>query len=409
MSLENSESLFQPYDPDNVADPYPMYARMREEQPLYRWEEGHCWVATRYDDVSSLLKDSRFTPDTREWNYYQGDEKLPEEVRRYNAKGLFQLDASGHARVRKLISPVFTPRRAAAREPLIQQVVDELLEQAGAAERDVIDLVPTLAEPMPMQVIRRILGIPAEHDEAFRSWGQKTILLTFPGMIGPEEYERVAQQLPAGYALLREAIAQRRAEPSDDLLSALIHARDEDDRLDEEELISLVSGLIIAGSETTVHLVCRCVINLMERPEVQAEVRADLERLPAFIEEVLRCDNFGVGGMPRYALEDVEIRGTMVPKGEMIMCIIGAAMHDPSVYPQPKSFDMDRNSVPNISFGRGPHFCLGAHLARSEAKTALTTLLTRFPVLEAAGEYAYTPHPIIRSISTLPVRLRPES
>ncbi|MCA9711623.1 MAG: cytochrome P450, partial [Myxococcales bacterium] len=375
--------VYQPHDPANIADPYPAFARLRAEQPVYYWEQGRSWMLTGYDDVVALLKDPRFTTDARAWQYFQDAQGIPEEVRRYFAKGLFQLDAEGHARVRKLVAPVFTPRRAAAREPMIQQVVDELLERADAEGRGVIDLVPDLADPLPLQVIRRILGISAEHDPAFRAWSLDTIRMVFPGMVPVEELEAAGQRMPAGYALVRSIIEERRAHPGDDLLSAMIQARDEDDRLDEEELVALVTGLVIAGSETTVHLVGRCVINLIRHPEVQARVRADLELLPAFVEEVLRNDNFGLGGVVRYAREDAEVGGTRIAKGEMVSCMLGAAMHDASVFSDPERFDLDRDSTPNISFGRGPHFCLGAHLARTEARVAVQTLLTRFPVLES--------------------------
>ncbi len=403
-----TESLYEPHHPDNVADPYGMYARMRTEDPVHYWETGRHWVLTRYDDIVPLLKDSRFTTDIRAWSYYQDSGAVPEEVKRYSAKGLFQLDAAGHARVRKLVSPVFTPRRAAAREPLIQQVVDELLDAAKVEERGTIDLIPEFAEPMPLQVVRRILGISAEHDEKFRSWSLDTIRMVFPGMIPPEEYAAAMSRIPSGYALMRDIIAERRTNLGDDLLSAMIQARDEDDRLDEEELVALVTALVLAGSETTVHLIGRCAINLIRHPDVQAKVRADPELIPAFIEEVLRNDNFGMGGIVRYALEDVTIGDKSIAKGEMVSCLLAAAMHDDSVFPDPKTFDLERDTVPNITFGRGPHFCLGAHLARAEARVALQTLLSRFPVLESAGEFRYAQHPIIRALSTLPIRLMPQ-
>jgi cytochrome P450 enzyme len=394
---------FDPSDPAYLANPYPTYRRLRTEAPVYWWDRGHMWLLSRHADVESALKDPRMSVDIRKWRFHQDGEGMPEMVREIAEHGLFQVSRADHTRIRKLVAPSFTPRAIEQREGLVQKVVDELLADVGDA--DVIDLVTQLAEPLPIRVISQILGIPEEHDDTFREWGHKLIQITFP-ILPREERIEVAKQLPAGYQLLERIIEERRTHPGDDLLSSLIHAQEQDDKLSSIELLSLVAGLVTAGSETTVHLVAFAVLELLRHPDVLARVRGDLELLPSVIAEVLRHDNFGAMGTTRYALEDVEIRGQAIPKGDMIMLLLGASMHDEDVWPDAERFDIERSPVANVSFGRGAHFCLGAHLARSEARLAVQALLTRYPELALAGEPTYRPHPLIRHMTSLPVRLR---
>lgn len=389
-----------PRDPAFLANPYPVLRRLREEAPIHWWEEGRMWMLTRYADIESTLKDPRFTVDIRAWrlNDERGQESMPVEFKEMFEHGLFQVSRADHTRIRKLVAPSFTPRAAARQEGMIQEVVDELL--AGVQDRDVVEFVQEFAEPMPIRVIARILGIPREHDEAFREWGQNLVKLTFP-LLPPEARQAVVQRFPEGWHLLGELIEERRRHPGDDLLSSLLAAHEEGDKLSSVELRSLVGGLITAGSETTVHLLAYALLALLRRPETLARVRADLDLLPGTIEEVLRHDNFGLFGVPRYALERVTMHGTTIERGDMVMCVVNSAMHDRSVWPDAERFDIDRDPTLNLSFGRGAHFCLGAHLARAEARVALRTLLTRFPALSLAGEPSYHPHPFIRQVSYL--------
>jgi cytochrome P450 enzyme len=396
--------VFNPSDPAYLADPYPIYRRLRHEAPVYWWEQGHMWLLSRHSDIEATLKDPRFSVDVRDWSLHRDEEGIPAKLDEINEHGLFQVGRTDHTRIRKLVAPSFTPRAIEKREGLIQQIIDDLL--VGVGEADVIDLVPQLAEPLPIRVISEVLGIPPEHDVTFREWGHKLVQITFP-VLPVDERVALAQQVPGGFELLERLIEERRANPGDDLLSSLILAQEQGDRLTSLELLSLVGGLVTAGSETTVHLVAFAVLELLRHPEVLAKVQGDLELLTRVIEEVLRHDNFGALGTPRYPLEDVELRGQSIPKGDMVMCLLGAAMHDEEVWPDAARFDIDREPAFNLSFGRGAHFCLGAHLARAEARLAVRTLLTRYPRLRLAGEPTYRPHPLLRHMTSLPLRLRP--
>lgn len=401
--MSNEALVFNPSDPAFIADPYPTFRRLRNEAPVYWWQWGRMWLLSRYTDVEATLKDPRFTTDLRSWSLYQEQQDLPAKLVEVSERSVVQVSREDHTRIRKLVTPSFTPRAVEKRAALVQQVIDELL--ADVDETEVFDLVQRFAEELPIRVISRILGIPSEHDATFRSWGQALIQVSIPVLPLAERVE-LAQQIPAGFELLERVIEQRRASPTDDLLSSLIHAQEEGHRLDATELLSLVGGLITAGSETTVHLLAFAVLELLRHPDALTRVRNDHALLPGAIEEVLRHDNFGkTGAIPRFALEDVEIRGQVIPKGDMVMCLIGAAMHDETVWPDAERFDIDRDATPNLSFGRGAHFCMGAHLARIETRVALETLLTRYPEMSLAGEPQYRDHPFIRYMSTLPLRL----
>lgn len=396
--------VIDPSDLAFIADPYPVFRRLRNESPVHWWEHGHMWMLSRYADVESTLKDPRFTPDVRQWRFHQaqGRDQMPPELVDFYKYGLFEVGRADHTRIRKLVTPTVGPRAVVQREGMIQEVVDELLDAVAGAES--FDLLPTLASPLPIRVISRLLGIPPEHDAEFRQWGQEVVQFSFP-LLPPEEQYVLMQRFPSGARLLGRIVEERRAQPGDDLLSGFIQAQEQGDRLSSEELVSLVGALIVAGSETTVHLTVFCVNQLLRRPDVLARVRADLDLLPGFIEEVLRFDNFGGLGIPRYALEPVEIRGQAIAKGDMLMLLLGAAMHDQEVWPDAERFDIDRDATPNVSFGRGAHFCLGVHLARAEVRVALRTLLTRYPKLELEAEPTFVPHPFIRQMASLRVRV----
>jgi cytochrome P450 enzyme len=396
--------VIDPSDLAFIADPYPVFRRLRRESPVHWWEHGHMWMLSRYADVESTLKDPRFTPDVRQWRFHQaqGRDQMPPELVDFYKYGLFEVGRTDHTRIRKLVTPAVGPRAVVAREGMIQEVVDELLD--AVAGEETFDVLSALASPLPIRVISRLLGIPPEHDAEFRQWGQEVVQFSFP-LLPPAEQYALMQKFPTGARLLMRIIEERRAQPGDDLLSSFIQAQEEGDRLSAGELVSLVGALIVAGSETTVHLTAFCVKQLLGRPDVLARVRADLDLLPGFIEEVLRFDNFGGLGIPRYALEPVEIRGQAIAKGDMLMLLLGAAMHDQEVWPDAERFDIDRDATPNVSFGRGAHFCLGVHLARAEVRVALRTLLTRYPRLELEAEPTFVPHPFIRQMASLRVRV----
>lgn len=406
--MTDAPLIFNPGDPAFVADPYPLFRRLRSEAPLYWWERGRMWLLTKHAEVEATLKSPRFSSDTRDWRFHRAQlgEELPPEVAEYFQHRLFHLSSADHTRVRKIVAGSFTPRAAAQREALVQEVVDELLRGLDPGEG--FDFIAAFADQLPVRVIGRMLGIPPRYEPQFREWSDALIRITLP-MLPPEQHSATLRQLVPGFALIRQVIDERRRQPSDDLLSSLIAAQEQGDRLSVGELSALVGALVTGGSETTMHLLAFGLLELLRHRDVMARVIADPALLAGVVEETLRHDNFGTMGVPRYALEDVDVRGQRIVKGDMVMCMLGAAMHDEDVWPDAERFDIERDPVRNLSFGRGPHFCLGVHLARLEARVALRTLLARFPNLELTEPPSFRPHPFLRMIQSLPLRVRPDA
>ena len=407
-SLDNDAAIiFDPMSRAFTEDPQSFYAAMRERAPVYYWPEGRAWVLTRYDDIDAMLRDARFSTDHRRWRHntqpiYAHEPELANIIE----KNLFLAPAQDHQRIRKLVAPSFSSRAIARLERQIRAIVDDLLAQASADSRDVIDIATAVAEPMPIRVISSMLGIPPEHDECFRRWGTSILQVGFP-LQPPERIAATVAEAARGLPVLREIIAERRRNLGDDMLSQLIQTQEAGERLSEDELISLVMVMIAAGSETTVHLITFAVYNLLRHADQRGLVQEDPSLLDNAIEEVLRYDSFAKGGVTRFALQDVSIRGQRIASGDMIFGYLGAALHDPDVWPDAGRFDVTRDPVANLSFGRGAHYCLGAHLARLEGRVALATLFERFPDMQLAGPPGYDfYHPILRRMSSLPVRPR---
>jgi cytochrome P450 len=286
----------------------------------------------------------------------------------------------------------------------VQRVVDATLSEA--IRGDALDVRRDLAEWLPLRVIADMLAIPATHEATFRAFSAAVISAANP-WLAPEALLRAATVANAGRAALLEVIEARRGNLGDDLLSDLIRAEEAGDRLSSVELVSLIAGLVVAGSDTTVHALCFAVLDLLRHPEAWRAVVADRSLLRNAIEETLRHEPFGkFGAIPRYALEDTEIRSTLIPRGELAMPVIAATARDPSVYPDPDAFDLRRTLSSTLVFGVGPHVCLGVALARLELEVALGTLIERFPSMRLIDETpAFRPNPQMRDMESLRVAL----
>jgi cytochrome P450 len=284
--------------------------------------------------------------------------------------------------------------------PRIQAIADELLDAVEA--RGEMDLSAEYAFPLPITVIAELLGVPNQDQDRFKEWSDAII----SPAVGPEESERFFAQMGAFVEYLTEFFAARRAEPKDDLVSALLAARDEQDALSEEELFGTVVLLIVAGHETTVGLIGNAVRALLANPDQLALVRADPSLLRGAIEEALRFEGPVERALNRWAAADVDLGGKAIRRGELVIAILGAADRDPARFPEPDRFDVRREGTKHLAFGRGSHFCLGAPLARLEAEIALETLFRRLPGLHLAAapeEPAWRPTPGFRRLVSLPV------
>jgi cytochrome P450 enzyme len=396
--------VFNPEDPAYIEDPYPTYRRLREEAPRYHWAAADAWIVSRYDEVQAVMRDRRLTLSRSAWEHTPPpvEGAVPDAFQRLMARMLFQLSEKDHTRVRKLASPAFTPRAIESMRGHTERIVDDAL--ARCESRSEIDIVADLAEQVPLRVIGAVLGIPPRFEAKFRAFAGAMVELINP-WLPPEQAGRALALIPDGLALLEELVAERRRTPSADLLSTLIHHEEEGERLTTEELLSLVGAIIIAGAETTTHLISFAVWNLLRDPEQLAILRAEPGLLRNALEEVLRFDSFGKLGNPRYALEPYPLGDVTLRPGQMIIALMPAALRDPDIFPDPDRFDIRRDTSRSISFGLGAHYCMGAALARLEGEVTIGRLLHAFPRLALAAPPTYAPHVSMRCMSHLPVRL----
>ncbi|MDI2125798.1 cytochrome P450 [Yinghuangia seranimata] len=362
------------------------------------------WLASRYDDILTVLGDPRFSrrPDI------PGAPRLVAAYDGTMVKDMIvAMDAPEHTRIRRIVQGAFTPRRIRTWQPRVQAVADDLLDAFAASPGRTGDIYEGFALPLPIRIISELLGIPEADAASFRRWTEMGLSLT---RWTREELVAAHREYIAYVATL---IAERRAAPpvSDeddaDLLDALVSARDDDDRLSETELVNLVRALISAGHETTATVFSRGLYTLLTHPEQLALLRAEPERLNDAVEEILRFVPPGSGGTPRIVTTELELGGVTVRPGEGVVAPFGVANRDPARFPDPDRFDITRDPAGHIAFGHGPHHCLGVHLARLELRTAFETVLRRLPDLELAvpaSELAWSEGLRVLKLQALPVR-----
>ena len=377
---------YNPFAPGMLGNPYEMYRALRENDPIHRSEMMESWVLTRYDDIDKVLTDNRFSADrTRARTRFA--QMLEEQQAQYgpmsNAQTMLTSDPPDHTRLRKLVSKAFTPRAVLDLRPRIQDIVDYLLAEAG--ERGEFDIIHDLAYPLPVIVIAEMLGVPPEDRHRFKHWSD-TVVATLGGPFTPPEViaaARVAIDELAEY--IGHVIAERRAEPREDLISGLVAAEEGGQVLSEEEIFATCILLLIAGNETTTNLIGTSMLALFRNPEQMERLRKDLSLMPSAVEELLRYAGpvHGTGRVPK---EDIEIAGHVFHEGEMVFTLLAAGNRDPNHYPDPDKLDVARNPTDHLALGDGIHFCLGAPLARAEAQSAIGTLLDRFPRLHLLDE-----------------------
>jgi cytochrome P450 len=403
--------VWDPYDPAWVSDPYAVYRELRRSNPVHRNALGF-WVFTRHADCLAILRDRRSSSDGRNVDqsafreFRAGDipaQDGPESMLAEMAPFLFR-DPPDHTRLRGLVQKAFTPRVVEGLRPRLQEICDGLLDDA--LERGEVDLVADYAYPLPVQIIVEMLGVPAEDHEQFRVWSHALARGLDPDFLLPPE--AVQQRLGAILSFVQyfaSLIEDRRKRPGDDLLTRLIQAEEQGDALTQGELLSTCILLLVAGHETTVNLISGGALTLMERPDQLALVRDDPAVIRSAVEEMLRfvCPVQLTG---RVALEDMEIAGAPITKGEFSMLLIGSANRDPAVFADPETFDVTRSDNNHLGFGFGIHHCLGAPLARLEAQIALPTLLRRARRLERNSDaLVYKENIVLRGLESLPVRI----
>lgn len=394
--------LFNPFSPEFLRNPYPSFELLRENQPLMKTPLGF-WVASRYADVQMILKDRRFGKGFEErMKMRNGDDVFDNPVYANMRTWMLVQDPPDHSRLRGLVSKAFTARRIEGLRPQIQTLVDELLDRV--APRGRMDFIKDFAYPLPVNVICDMLGIPPEDRSHFEFGSKISGRLIDPTPVSDEELQDIGDGFARQEAYFRDLFARRRAEPQDDLTTVLVQAEEAGERLTEAELVGNVILLFGAGHETTVNLLGNGLLALLQNPEEYAKLRDNPDLVPGAIEEMLRFDS-SVQMTGRTAMEDVEINGVAIPKGDHIVNLLGSANRDGAAFDAPESFRVDRKDVRPTSFGGGIHFCLGAQLARVEADIAFRSLLARLPDLrlEKPDEPEWRPTFTLRGLTGLPV------
>ncbi|PNY81234.1 cytochrome P450 [Deinococcus koreensis] len=381
------------FAPDILADPYPMYADLRARSGAF-WQahpqgEGGMWMFTRHADVEQVLKDTRLTKDASRVRDV-GAQAMPGHM--------LDRDPPDHTRMRKLVAHAFTPRVIEEQEGHIRDIARTLLEQVAPGEP--FEAMTGYAMPLPVIVIAELLGVPPEDRELFRRWSGDFIDGGDFATATPESAARAQQGIMALGQYFGELVETRRAQPRDDLISHLVRAEDELGALRPGELVSNCLLLVIAGHETTVNLIGNGLKALLDHPQELERLRAQPALMPGAIEEMLRYDPPVQRALFRAALEDVEIGGQHVGQGEQVSAIIGAANRDPAAFVEPDRFDIGRSPNRHLSFGRGLHFCLGAPLAKLEARVAFEEVLKVFPRMELKS-FTRRPSTMFRGLGEL--------
>jgi cytochrome P450 len=395
---------FAPTDVEFIADPYRDYDELRRTAPVLYDEATDHWLISRYADVDALLRDRRFgrtylhtathdemgRPAPPDWHAPFWD--------LINA-GILDMEPPDHTRVRRLVAKAFTPRFVESLRPRVHAVFDRLLDQvAGAGE---FDMLPMLAEPLPVIVIAEMLGVPEADHHLLRPWSADIVKMY--ELHPSESAQRDAVRASLEFSAYLRGLAQdRRSDPGEDLISGLVHVIDEGEMLTEDELVGTCVLLLNAGHEATVNATLLGWWALFRHPDRLKELREDPDLLPTAIEELLRFQT-PLPMFERWVLEPFELHGVEIPKGAELGLLFDSANRDPEVFEEPDDLRVDRKPNPHLTFGAGIHFCLGAPLGRMELQISFDTLLRRFPNLELVEEPRFRPNYVIRGLEGLRV------
>jgi cytochrome P450 len=404
MTTTSGEPLvFNPFDPALRSNPYPVYNRFREEDPVHQSPLGII-VLSRWADCAGILRHPRVSSDNRK------AEGWAEEARAQGidpdaevSRPFLFMDPPDHTRLRGLVNKAFTPRTVERLRPRAEALVKELIDaRIGSGE---IDIIEDLAYPLPVTIISEMLGVPPEDRETFKEWSKEFARALDPDeVLPPETIERRQKAGEEFSEFFRRLIEKRRAEPQDDLVSELVAAEDAGNKLTEQELITTCILLLIAGHETTVNLIGNGMLTLLRHPDQLAMLRDDPSLAKTAVEEVLRYDP-PVQLTGRIALEDITLEsGAVIPKGKQAVLLLGAANRDPAQFADPERVDITREDNRHLAFGMGIHFCLGAPLARVEGQIALAELARRLrnPRL-MTDPPPYKENITLRGLASLPV------
>jgi cytochrome P450 len=399
---------FNPFLAEFQRDPYPTYHRLRIEDPVHR--SFDTWVLTRYADVKSVLRDPRFGADQvpkrikNKSHYFEEQQRYLKTLVQMSGKFFFYLDPPDHTRLRGLVSKAFSAKVVEHMRPQIHEIVDESINKVR--DTGVMDIVVDLSCPLPVIVIARMLGVPVEDSSKLGQWSNEMSRIIDP-LMSLEDYDQLNQVAVEFTDYFRDLIVERRKTPKEDLISALIAARDQGDKLSEDELLSVCMVLFVTGEETTVHTIGNGMLALLRHPDQMELLRRNPIIIQSAVEEILRYDS-PVQQTARIAMEDVEIGGKTIRAGENVLVSFGAANRDPAQFSKPDQLNLIRDENHHLAFGDSIHYCLGAALARLQGQIAINTLMQRLPDLKLnTDKLEWRKNINIRGLKSLPVSFTP--
>lgn len=415
MSTPEIADAYDPTSPAFRADPFPTYARMRREAPIHTieedgpmvWNRGRAWLIFRYAESVEMLRDTKHF--VKDFRLAFSPEELGEQPPApdfFNviADSLIVKENPDHLRLRRLVNQAFSASRVAARRDAIIQAAEELLDQVQ--EQGQMDLIGEFSYHLPVTVITDMLGLPRADVPKLRGWAVDSLVTD------PAELPAVSERMDERFDYLRQEFAVRRRQPTDDLITALLMAESEGERLREHEILAMVGLLVGAGFETTMNLIANAILNLLRRPDQLAQLQENPALVNTAIDEFLRFEGPLYTATPRWAAKDIDFHGHQIRRGDRVLPILLSANRDEEKFPDAEHLDLCRLPNAHLGFGIGSHFCLGGPLARLEAQIAIPTLLRRLPDLELAvaeTELRWIDSPLFHGLERLPVRWRTSS
>jgi cytochrome P450 len=401
LNSDPSLSLFQLLYPDVFANPYPLYHRLRSEDPVH-WDHFlHTWVVTRYADVSTVLQ--HFSATRTPTPQHLSELGLPRlvPIAEVLVRQMLFLDARAHGRIRNLASKAFTPRRVEALRPHIEEITDGLLN--AVQDKGRMDVIADLADPLPAIVTAEMLGLPVSDREQLTVWSTEFAEALGNLQHNPDHSSHVLDSLEEMCSYFRAAVQLHRQHPGDDVICALLHAEVDGDSLSEEEVVANSIMLMTGGQETTTNLIGNGLLTLLRNPEQLARLRADFGLIPSAVEELLRYES-PIQYTSRLAPNDVQMGGKTIRERQAVIAVMAAANRDPERFPEPDRLDLARESNRHLAFAVGPHFCFGAPLARLEGEIAFKALLRRMPTMTLEpGPPSWRENLGFRGLTSLPV------
>ncbi|MGK4003429.1 cytochrome P450 [Sorangium sp. So ce1036] len=394
---------FNVFTPEVIENPYPQYAELRESAPICRLEPYDAWGVTRYDDVVHVLKHPELfsSSGTFQARVRMQDERLQREPLIISEVNVISTDPPIHTQLRKLISGAFTPRAIARLEERVRAIATEHIDRILA--KDTFDLMEDLAVPLPVTVIAEMLGVDPSLRADFKRWSDDAVNAGI-GRLGDGEVEHILRSRREMRAYFREALAERKRRPREDLIGDLLRGEGEYGALTEDDVLGMVVLLLVAGNETTTNLLGNGIATLLDHPDALRRLREDPALIPGFIEEVLRYDG-PVRMLTRRATQDVTLAGITIPKDSIVMPIVASANRDPAQFPDPDRFDITREQRGHVAFGHGIHFCVGAPLSRLEGRIAFEEIFRRLPPFSREpGPLMWNPSVSLRGLKSLPLR-----